>query len=174
MWALVLFMPCPFVMFSCWQAGNLSSFSPLLHRLHVSSPKAPVPCHTSSPSNLRQGAVSTRASKIDHFLEKSFNCPVRRPRVVRAMRCAMRDLPRMALLPPVCTGPRFWALEERDRTNSPNVFVRCSPAPQSKSRAWAALVPIGPLARGSQGRGGGGGLHPALNSLGGSGCAARR
>ena len=51
----------------------LSSFSLLLHRLHVSSPQgALTPCHTSSPSNFHQGTVFTRASKIDHLLEKLF------------------------------------------------------------------------------------------------------
>ena len=57
----------------CWRACNLSSCSPLLHRLHVTSPKGALTSrHHSSPSNLRQGAVFTRASKVDHFLEKLF------------------------------------------------------------------------------------------------------
>ena len=50
--------------------NNLSSFSLLLHWLHVSSHKGPLtPCHNSFPSNFHQG---TRASKVDHFLEKLF------------------------------------------------------------------------------------------------------
>ena len=53
--------------------NNLSSFSLLLHWLHVSSPKgALTPCHNSSPSNFHQGPVFTRASKGDHFLENLF------------------------------------------------------------------------------------------------------
>ena len=45
----------------------------VLHRLHVGSPKGALTlCHNSSPSNLRQGTVFTRASKADHFLETLF------------------------------------------------------------------------------------------------------
>ena len=58
--------------FPIWQACNLSCFSLLLHCLHVSSLKALTPCHNSSPRNPHQGTEFTRASKVDHFLEKLF------------------------------------------------------------------------------------------------------
>ena len=62
----------------------MSSFSRLLHWPHVSPPKGdptpfqnpartlPEPCQNSLPSNLHQGTTPTRASKADHFPEKSF------------------------------------------------------------------------------------------------------
>ena len=69
----LLLMPRP-LMFPCWQACNLSSFSLLPHCLHVSLPKGPLtPCHNSSPSNLHQGTVFTRASEVDHLIEHLFN-----------------------------------------------------------------------------------------------------
>ena len=48
--------------------------------LAVSLPKGPfTPYHNSSPSNFHQGTVFTRASKVDHLLEKLFKywtwCP---------------------------------------------------------------------------------------------------
>ena len=53
--------------------NNLSSLSLLLHWVHVSSPKgALTPSHDPSPSNLHQGTVFTRASKVDQIVEKLF------------------------------------------------------------------------------------------------------
>ena len=52
---------------------NLSSFSLVLHWLHVSSLKrALTPCHNSFSSNFHQGTIFPRGSKVDHFLEKLF------------------------------------------------------------------------------------------------------
>ena len=71
--ACLLLVPCPFVIFPCWQACNLSSCSLLLHGLHARSPKgALAPRHNSPPSNLHHWTVCARASKVDHFREELF------------------------------------------------------------------------------------------------------
>ena len=60
-----------FVMFLCWQACNLSSFSLLLHCLHVSLPKGALTAsQNSSPNTLHQGTAFTRAPKVNHFFVK--------------------------------------------------------------------------------------------------------
>ena len=74
----------------------LSSFSLLLHWLHVSSPKgALTPCHNSSHSNFHQGTVFTRASTVDHFLDKLFqlpdDVPTQCPRGVHSVELSLRD-----------------------------------------------------------------------------------
>ena len=58
--------------------NNLSSFSLLLHWLHVSLPKgALIPSHNSSPSNFNQATIFTWASRLNHFLDKLFKYPTR-------------------------------------------------------------------------------------------------
>ena len=75
----------------------LSPVSLLLHWSHVSSPKgAPKLCHNSSPSNLHQGTVFTRASKEDHFLEKWFKYLTWYARGVGAVRARCKTVPRGA------------------------------------------------------------------------------
>ena len=55
----------------CAMICHLSAYCTACEPVPVSSPKrALTPCHNSSPSNLHQGTVCTRASKVGHFLEK--------------------------------------------------------------------------------------------------------
>ena len=67
--------------------NDLSSFSLLLQRVHVSSPMlALTSCHNSSPSNFHSGTAFRKASKVDHFLEKLFTYLTRCAHGARAVR----------------------------------------------------------------------------------------
>ena len=69
------------------RAVRILPLSLLPHCLHVSSPKgALTPRKNSSPSNLHQGTLFTRASKVDHFPEKLFRYLTLRARCARNAR----------------------------------------------------------------------------------------